>query len=277
MSHRYIRMHLDNIVYVNVSQIDERLLIFDKLVLFIFNDSRLCSAITLAGATCRKRLKKTKSTMAGLWLWLGSSNSKAYKTQFDNEKRKFELCMKAEQFLEHFASLKDKCDFATVSGLDNILADYTKGEWDEPQLLDKMDKMFKTLEEQRQEGVRILIEPLIPWRKHTEVVKQAGIDVIKNMRKNYPGIHFASRPASLRFVTNGVHLDERSSRKLFKSTFDASEKYFNESEDDKISDHETQEEDNNIEMGSDEEIEFIGTSRGKKQKTRDWNEETEND
>ena len=192
MSHRYIQTHLDNIVYVNVSQIDERLLFFDKLFLFIFNDSRLCSAKTLTGATCRKRLKKTKSTMAGLWLWLGSSNSKAHKTQFDNEKRKFELCTKAEHFLEHFASLKDKCDFATVSGLDNILADYTKGEWDEPQLLDKMDKMFKTLEEQRQEGVRILIEPLIPWRKHTEVVKRAGIDVIKNMRKNYPGILFAS-------------------------------------------------------------------------------------
>ena len=213
--------------------------------------------------------------MAGLWLWFGSSNSKAYKTEFDNDKRRFELCTKAEQFEEHFATLKDKCDFTTISGLDNILADYTKGEWDEPKLLTKIAKMFKTLEEQHQEGVKIMIEPLIPWKKHTQVIKRAGIDVIKTMKKNYPGILFASRPSSLRFIADGVHLDERSSRKLFKSTFSASDEYFKKPEDDEFSDHETGENEKSVDMTSDEEIEFIGASRGKKQKTRDWNDEME--
>ena len=98
--------------------------------------------------------------MTTTWLWMGSSNTKAYKSQFEApnpnsriDTQKFELCTKLEHFKEHFPALKDKCDFATISGLDNILADLTKEEWDEPKLMQEIDQLFKTLEEQRMEGV----------------------------------------------------------------------------------------------------------------------------
>ena len=66
--------------------------------------------------------------MSGNWLWLGNSNSKAFRRQFDSDKRKFELYTRIDHFNEHIATLKDKWDYATISGLDDILADYTKGE-----------------------------------------------------------------------------------------------------------------------------------------------------
>ena len=85
-----------------------------------------------------------KAEMTGIWLWLGSSNSKAHKTTFEAPSRKFEVCTKASQFGEHIASLKEKCEYVTISGLDNILADYTKGEWDE--LVERIENLFGTLE-----------------------------------------------------------------------------------------------------------------------------------
>ena len=213
--------------------------------------------------------------MSGIWVWLGSSNSRPYKAQFENEKRKFELCTKAEHFEEQIATLKDKYDYATIAGLDNILADYTKAEWDDAKLLNKIDKMFKTLEEQRQEGVRIMIEPLIPWKKHSYEIRRSGIDVLKNMKKKYPGIRFAPRPSSLRFAKDGVHLDERSGRKMFKTTYAASEEFFLQPEDEEMSDHEAGEEDNNILLSSGEEIEIIGAKLGKKRKKSDWSKEVD--
>ena len=222
--------------------------------------------------------REKSEIMEGAWIWLGSSNSKPFKSQFESPTRKFELCTKIEHFNEHIATLKDKCDYATISGLDNIIADFTKSEWDDSMLLANVDKLFKTLDEQRQEGVRILLEPLIPWRKHPEMVKRAGIDVIKNMKKTYPGLLFSPRPSGLRFLQDGVHLDERSGKKMFNATFSASETFFFKSDDDDISGHETCEDDNNISMEIEEiseEIEFLGAKRAKRGRTKetDWSEE----
>lgn len=211
--------------------------------------------------------------MTGIWLWLGSSNSKAHKTKFETDTRKFEVCTKASQFEENFAALKEKCEFATISGLDNILADYTKGEWDEPKLMDTIDNLFKMLEEQRSEGVQIMVEPLIPWKKHSEIVRRAGVDAIKNIRKKYPGIPFSTRPSSLRFNKDGVHLDDRSSLKMFKATFSASQDLFGV--DAAISDHSTAEDSDTSmnEIDSSEEIEIIGA----KLRNRDWSEDIDAD
>ena len=221
--------------------------------------------------------------MTTTWLWMGSSNTKAYKSQFEApnpnsriDTQKFELCTKLEHFKEHFPALKDKCDFATISGLDNILADLTKEEWDEPKLMQEIDQLFKTLEEQRMEGVKIMIEPLIPWKKHTDTIRRAGIDIFKNMKINYPGILFSTRPSSLRFTKDGVHLDDRSSRKMFPSTYHASEELFTKADDDDMSGHETGDDDHNRSMqslGPDEEVEFIGRRQAMPPRTSDWSEE----
>ena len=206
--------------------------------------------------------------MTGIWLWLGSSNSKAHKTTFEAPSRKFEVCTKASQFEEHIASLKEKCEYVTISGLDNILADYTKGEWDEPKLLERIDNLFRTLEEQRSEGLQIMVEPLIPWKRHPEVVRRAGVDAIKTMRKKYPGISFSTRPTSLRFNKDGIHLDDRSSLKMFKATFAASQDLFEDA--DAISNHSTAGSDTSMnDIDSSEEIEIIGS----KLKSTDWSED----
>ena len=44
----------------------------------------------------------------GKWLWLGCSNEKNFRKEFETEEWKFELCTKASQFEENFAApMKD--------------------------------------------------------------------------------------------------------------------------------------------------------------------------
>ena len=181
--------------------------------------------------------------MAGIWLWLGSSNTKAYKAAFEAvEKRHFTLCTKAEHFMNEIESLN--CDYLTISGLDNILADLTREKLDPTKLMSEMDGFFQTLDNRRVEGLKIVVEPLIPWKKHSSEVKRAGLDTIKTMKIKYPGILFAPRPPSLRFAPDGVHLVDRSSSIMFKVVKELCEDYFfRANEDDAVSDHEPKPED----------------------------------
>ena len=103
-----------------------------------------------------------------------------------------------------------------------------------------------------------MVEPLIPWKRHPEVVRRAGVDAIKTMRKKYPGISFSTRPSSLRFNKDGIHLDDRSSLKMFKATFAASQDLFEDA--DAISNHSTAGSDTSMnDVDSGEEIEIISS------------------
>ena len=106
--------------------------------------------------------------MPGVWLWLGSSNTKAYKEAFEAvSKRSFVLCTRAEQFCSEIETLYERlerCDFLTISGLDNILADLTKEKLDPTKLLTDIDSLFQLLDQYRVDGLKVVVEPLIPWK-----------------------------------------------------------------------------------------------------------------
>lgn len=107
--------------------------------------------------------------MAGIWLWLRSSNTKAYKEAFEAvAKRQFVLCTKAEQFIAEVESLADRCNYLTISGLDNILANMTKEKMDPTKMMTDFDSLFQKLDEYSTEGLKIVVEPLISWNKHSE-------------------------------------------------------------------------------------------------------------
>ena len=199
--------------------------------------------------------------MAGVWIWLGSSNTKAYKEAFEaGKKRQFILCTRVDQFAAEIDTLADRCDFLTISGLDNILADLTREQLDPTKLNTEIDAFFQKLEEYRVEGMKIVIEPLIPWKKHSEEVKRAGLDILKSMKNKYPGILVAPRPQSLRFAPDGVHLVERSSHTMFKVVKELCEDFFfRPGDDDQLSDHEQKPEDQ--EQGKDK-----NKSKSKKRK-----------
>ena len=66
-----------------------------------------------------------------------------------------------------------------------------------------MDKLFSTLEAHRLQGMKIVIEPLLPWKKHSEPLRRAAIGAFKSLKLKYPGIHYPPKPDSLRFVDDG--------------------------------------------------------------------------
>ena len=215
--------------------------------------------------------------MAGVWLWLGSSNTKAYKEAFEAvPKRHFIQCTRAEQFIAEIDSLESKCDFVTISGLDNILADMTKDKLDPTKLLSDMDLIFQKLEDYRTEGLKIVVEPLIPWKKHSEEVKRAGLHTIKTLKSKYPGILFAPRPPSLRFAADGVHLVDKSSHTMFKVVKGICEDFFfRPCEDEEISDHEQKSDDQKHQE------EEGKTNRKRKRESQrpqhDWNDDMDQD
>ena len=127
----------------------------------------------------------------------------------------------------------------TISGLDSILADLTKEKLDPTKLLTDIDSLFQLLDQYRVDGLKVVVEPLIPWKKHSSEVKRASIDVIKIMKNKYPGILFAPRLPSLRFAQDGVHLVDRSSHTMFKIVKELCEDFFfRPCDDDQLSDHE---------------------------------------
>ena len=212
--------------------------------------------------------------MAGIWLWLGSSNTKAYKQAFEAvPKRHFTLCTRAEHFIGEIEKLN--CDYLTISGLDNILADLTREKLDATKLMSEIDSIFQTLEDRRVEGLKIVVEPLIPWKKHSTEIRRAGLDTIKTMKNKYPGILFAPRPNSLRFAPDGVHLVERSSHMMFKIVKELCEDFFfRTSDEDMVSDHETKPEDESTQ--SDNENTRNSKKNENKGPKQGWNEQMEN-
>ena len=53
----------------------------------------------------------------GKWLWLGCSNEKAFKNEFDSEERVFELCTKLSHFKTRIETIEEDYQFLTVTGI----------------------------------------------------------------------------------------------------------------------------------------------------------------
>ena len=99
------------------------------------------------------------------WFWIGNSNTKLFATSSDNEFRKFKLCMKIKHFKGEINSAPENCDNLTILGIDTIMADFGKSKNAE-ELEGELDKIFSTLDFYRLQGMKIIVEPLLPWKRH---------------------------------------------------------------------------------------------------------------
>ena len=209
----------------------------------------------------------------GKWLWLGCSNEKNFKRDFeaDGEIRRFELCTKLSHFNTMIETAHEGYEFMTLTGMDNIVADLTNQKLDEAILKAKLNEFFETLEELRvKKGMKIAVGPLLPWKKHTPEVKRCAVDCLKEIKVKFPGIKQIARISSLGFLKDNVHLTERASRHHFKSVYSASYDHFFDKEDEYLT------EDNQTEamdITAGQEIEVSAPKEHKKQKRQ--REETE--
>ena len=176
--------------------------------------------------------------MKGKWLWLGSSNEKHFKTEFESEDRAFELCTKLSHFKTKLETVEDICQFLTITGIDNIVADLTSADTNVEQFKTKLNDLFQTLEELRLKGLKITIGPLLPWKKHSSETKRAAVDALKELKIKYPGLRQIARPPSLAFIKDQVHLTERAARAHYKSVFSASYELFFNKEDEYMTEDE---------------------------------------
>ena len=202
------------------------------------------------------------------WLWIGNSNTKHQATHFDNDIRKFSLCTKLEHYKAEVERAPDNCDHLTVSGFDTLVADIAAGKDISPEDLEtELDKIFSTLDAHRSLGMKIVIEPLLPWKRHSEVVKRAAIGAFKAIKAKYTGMFFPPKPDSLSFVNDGVHLKDRAASRLFKHMYDHSRQFFDQKDDQYVSGMET-DEDRDSSLQTEEEIEIIATGSNPSAKTR---------
>ena len=171
------------------------------------------------------------------WLWLGCSNEKNFKQEFDNDDRVFELCTKYSQFQAKIETVEDSCDFLTITGIDNIVADITNGS-NADSLKIKLNEFFQSLEDLRTKGLKITVGPLLPWKKHPAETKRTAVEVLKEMKIKFPGIKQIARPPSSSFTKDNVHLTDRAARLHFKSVYKASYETFFTKEDDYLTEDE---------------------------------------
>ena len=220
-----------------------------------------------------------KSTLPPRWLWIGNSNTRPHITHFDTEFRRFTLCTKLEQYKREIESAPDNCDFLTMSGLDTLVADLgAQTDFNPENLETNLDKIFATLESFRQDGMKIVVEPLLVWKKHPDTLRRAAIGAFKAIKSKYPGILFPLKPDSLKFSPDGVHLTDRAGSKLFTTIYDASIGFFEPKEDSYDTATEGTGSESDSSMISSKELEIVSNStkrvipppsssnRGKKQK-----------
>ena len=164
------------------------------------------------------------------WLWIGNSNTKPFITQFDNEFRKFKFCTKSDHFIGEIESAPDNCNNLTFSGIDTLVADLGKNKNAE-ELETELDKVFKTLDSYRLQGMKVIVEPLLPWKRHPDPLRRAAVSAFKTLKNKYPGILIPPKPDFLKFTADGVHLTDRAGSKLYKLMYELSLDYFKQVED----------------------------------------------
>ena len=202
-----------------------------------------------------------KTSLPPKWLWIGNSNTKPHITHFDTEFRKFVLCTKLDHFKREVENAPDNCNFLTMSGIDTLVADLGNQEDINPENLESnLDKIFGTLDSYRQQGMKIVVEPLLLWKKHPDILRRAAIGAFKAIKIKYPGILIPQKPDSLKFAPDGVHLTERAGSKLFTSMYEASINFFEPKEDSYDTATEGTESESDSSMPSGKELEIISNS-----------------
>ena len=191
------------------------------------------------------------------WLWIGNSNTKPYVTAFDNEFRKFKLCTKIEHYKGEIESAPDNCENLTFSGIDTIISDLGKNKTAE-ELESELDKIFSTLESYRLQGMKIIVEPLLPWKRHPEATRRAATSAFKTLKNKYPGILIPPKPDFIKFTADSVHLTDRAGAKLYKLMYELSVDFFEQKEDNYQSGMDTDGESETSTL-ADEEIEIVGS------------------
>ena len=191
------------------------------------------------------------------WIWLGSSNTRPFVAAFKLQKgRHFELCTKLDHFKSHLEVItKENCDYLIICGLDNVVADLSMDGTNLEKVEQGLQEFFNALEDLRLTDVKIVVGPLLGWKKHPSPLKKTAQSVIKDLKKKYPGILHVQRPTSLKFKPDGVHLEDRSGQHLYKAVFRAAEDFFNKNDEDYQSELDNENED--FTMDSEEEHEVI--------------------
>ena len=199
-----------------------------------------------------------RTTPPPRWLWIGNSNTKPFITQFDNEFRKFKLCTKIDQFKGEIECAPDNCENLTFSGIDTIIADLGKEKSSED-LESELDKIFSTLDSYRLQGMKVIVEPLLPWKRHLDPLRRAAVSAFKTIKSKYPGILIPPKPDFLKFTADGVHLTDRAGSKLFKLMYELSVDYFEQKDDNYQSGMDTDSEGDSYGDAA-EEVEVVGAS-----------------
>ena len=203
-----------------------------------------------------------RATPPPKWLWIGNSNTRPFITEFDNDFRKFKLCTKIDHYKAEIENAPDNCDNLTFSGIDTIIADLGSNKNAED-IETELDKLFSLLDSYRQQGMKIVVEPLLPWKKHPDSLRRAAVSAFKTFKTKYPGLLIPPKPDFLKFTTDGVHLTDRAGSKLYNLMYELSMAFFEQKEDTYQSGT-----DSNSEASDDpmedalEEIEIVGTEEG---------------
>ena len=192
------------------------------------------------------------------WLWLGCSNERQFGEGFKSENRHFELCTRLEHFKAHLDALSaeqiSNLVGITITGLDNIFADLEQKEKTMEKVESGIDSFFARVEEIRKENVKIMFGPLLMWKKHSKELRSTAAGAIKTLKVKYPGIRVVQKLTSLKFSSDGVHLNERSAKIHFGAVQSASEDFFYNEDDEYYTDVESNRDDVNME--TDVEIEI---------------------
>ena len=211
-----------------------------------------------------------RATPPPKWLWIGNSNTRPFVTQFDNDFRKFKLCTKIDHYRAEIENAPDNCEHLTFSGIDTIIADLGIHKNAE-EIESELDKLFTILESYRQNGMKIVVEPLLPWKRHPDPLRRAAVSAFKTFKNKYPGLMIPPKPDFLKFSPDGVHLTERAGSKLFKLMYELSKDFFEQKEDTYQSGNDS---DSASEASDDamedalEEIEIVETDEGQAKKPR---------
>lgn len=94
--------------------------------------------------------------------------------EFETDDHAFKLCTKFAQFQAKLETVEDSCEFLTITGIDNNVADLTNGS-NTDNFNIKQNNFFLALEDLRMKGLKITVGPLLPWKKHSVETKRTAV------------------------------------------------------------------------------------------------------